>query len=229
MARITISGVSMDPLVQSAELASVSLVSEEGSQSDYLLVQATHVPTAGERQQMAELGVVVHEYVPESTYLCGYRSSDLEALRALPFVAWADVYLTGFKIAPSLRSSRLRPAMATLAHPLESTEPGTHTVDVVLHDDIDAAVPQGTGHTLKITLVWTDPPGTALQNDLDLIVRADGREHHGNMGAEGGFDRVNNVEQVSWEGVPPGDAEVVVRAHRITQFAQPYALAWRIS
>lgn len=27
------------------------------------------------------------------------------------------------------------------------------------------------GIDLKVTLVWTDPPGEALQNDLDLIVR----------------------------------------------------------
>lgn len=90
-------------------------------------------------------------------------------------------------------------------------------------------MPQGADNTLKITLVWTDPPGAALQNDLDLIVRVGGQERHGNMGTNPGFDRVNNVEQVSWKGLPAGDAEVVVRAHRITQFAQPYALAWQFS
>jgi len=30
--------------------------------------------------------------------------------------------------------------------------------------------PTGLGPTFKITLVWTDPPGAALQNDLDLIL-----------------------------------------------------------
>src|SRR5204862_532823 len=28
------------------------------------------------------------------------------------------------------------------------------------------------GVTLKIALIWTDPPGAMLQNDLDLIVKA---------------------------------------------------------
>ncbi|QYX82166.1 hypothetical protein [Streptomyces akebiae] len=77
--------------------------------------------------------------------------------------------------------------------------------------------------------MWTDPPGAALRNDLDPIVRAGGQEHHGNMGTGAGFDRVNNVEQVNWRGVPAGGAKVVVRAHRITQFAQPYAASWRVS
>jgi serine protease AprX len=94
----------------------------------------------------------------------------------------------------------------------------------------DAAL-QSAGHpTFKITLVWTDPAGEALQNDLDLIVRAaDGEERHGNMGTGDGFDRVNNVEQVLWADMPPGEAEIVIRAERITRFPQPYAYAWRIS
>ena len=55
------------------------------------------------------------------------------------------------------------------------------------------------GAVLKVTLVWSDPPGAQLQNDLDLIVVAsDGTERHGNMGTGHGFDRVNNVEQVVW-------------------------------
>jgi serine protease AprX len=49
------------------------------------------------------------------------------------------------------------------------------------------------------------------------------------MGTASGFDRVNNVEQVLWENIPPGDVKITVRAFRITQFPQPYALAWRIS
>jgi len=84
--------------------------------------------------------------------------------------------------------------------------------------------------TLKITLVWSDPAGPNLQNDLDLIVKAaNGQERHGNMGTSAGFDRTNNVEQIVWENIPPGAAKITVRAFRITQFPQAYALAWRLS
>jgi len=84
--------------------------------------------------------------------------------------------------------------------------------------------------TLKITLVWSDPAGPNLQNDLDLIVKAaDGQERHGNMGTSAGFDRTNNVEQIIWENIPPGAATITVRAFRVTQFPQPYAFAWRLS
>ncbi len=85
------------------------------------------------------------------------------------------------------------------------------------------------GSTLKVTLVWSDPPGETLQNDLDLIVRSpDGEERHGNMPANSSnFDRTNNVEQVIWENAPAGDFEIVVSAHRITLFPQSYALVAR--
>jgi hypothetical protein len=86
------------------------------------------------------------------------------------------------------------------------------------------------GATFKITLVWSDPPGDRLQNDLDLVVvAADGSERHGNMGAGNGFDRLNNVEQVLWTNMPAGPARVTIRAFHITRFPQPYAYAWRIS
>ena len=105
----------------------------------------------------------------------------------------------------------------------------TITIPEVPPDQGHGIAPAAIGATLKITLVWTDPPGAALQNDLDLIVRAsDGSERHGNTGAGQGFDRLNNVEQVWWRNMPAGPAEIFVRAFRITRFPQPYAYAWRI-
>jgi serine protease AprX len=95
---------------------------------------------------------------------------------------------------------------------------------------IEVTIPDGQSLTLKVTLVWTDPPGAALQNDLDLsVAAADGTERHGNMGTDSDFDRVNNVEQVVWEGVPAGSATITVAAFRITTGPQPYAYAWTLS
>ena len=91
---------------------------------------------------------------------------------------------------------------------------------------------QGSGLKLKITLVWTDPPGPLLQNNLNLIVKAaNGEERHGNMGAGNqGFDTLNNVEQVSWVNIPVGDAAVTVRCDYTTQLngTQDYAYSWRL-
>jgi hypothetical protein len=84
---------------------------------------------------------------------------------------------------------------------------------------------------LKATLVWTDPGGAGLQNDLDLIVRvADGTERHGNQApGSTAFDRTNNVEQVSWDNLSPGNVSIRVTAFRAAQFPQPYALVVSLS
>ncbi|KAJ4300553.1 hypothetical protein N0V88_003231 [Collariella sp. IMI 366227] len=94
------------------------------------------------------------------------------------------------------------------------------------------------GRTLKTTLVWTDPAGPELQNDLDLIVIAldRGIERHGNQqaqdlprNAEEPFDRKNNVEQIVWKVVPEGKAMVVVRGHNVSSMnGQTFALAWKV-
>jgi serine protease AprX len=86
------------------------------------------------------------------------------------------------------------------------------------------------GQTLKATLVWTDPAGEALQNDLDLVVRTpDGQVSHGNRPAGSiDFDRSNNVEQVIVGNVAQGNVDIVVRAFRITT-PQTYALVVRVS
>lgn len=82
---------------------------------------------------------------------------------------------------------------------------------------------------LKVTLVWTDPPGEGLQSDLDLIVRIGKTQRHGNMPARSrAFDRKNNVEQVVWTLPPTGVADIIVRAHRVTHGTQNYALVIRV-
>jgi serine protease AprX len=103
---------------------------------------------------------------------------------------------------------------------LETGEDETRTVTVTR-----------AGQTIKATLVWTDPSGAGLQNDLDLILRAaDNTERHGNVPPNStGFDRVNNVEQVTWSNVPQGAVKIITRANRITQATQSYALVVRVT
>ena len=96
-------------------------------------------------------------------------------------------------------------------------------------EKLTVTVPAG-ATSLKVTLVWTDPPGEGLQNDLDLIVSgAIGSERHGNQPANAAaFDRTNNVEQVVWDHPISGAMDIRVRAFRIAQFPQSYALVVRI-
>src|SRR5215471_10589417 len=103
MAKITINGVSIDPTAQQPMMAAANLVSADSASSNFILVQTKNPPTTPQKEQLAKLGATILEYVPENTYICRYLPSDLNPIRSLPFVSWANVYLQGFKLAPSLR------------------------------------------------------------------------------------------------------------------------------
>ncbi|MEU1193439.1 hypothetical protein [Streptomyces sp. NPDC005859] len=189
MSRIAINGVTVDPLAQADEMATHSLTFEDATESNYLLVQTTHPPTLEEKEQLAALGVVIQEYVPDDTYLCGYRPTDLTAVRALTFVAWADVYLRGFKIAQSLRSTRLRPGVAVLADPLETASPRTRNVGIVLHEDVDVSTD---GVRDRIAAAAGVSPGEVRpdQGKLRMTVREE------DLAALAALDDVRTIEEV---------------------------------
>jgi serine protease AprX len=130
LARITINGVTIDPAKQNTALAAANLLSADASKSNFILVQANGPLTAAQRQQLTDLGVEILEYVPEDTYVCRYLPADLSNIRALPFVAWVNVYMHVFKISP-----RLRPAAnaLTLTPVNPSLSKDRVTVEVVLH------------------------------------------------------------------------------------------------
>jgi serine protease AprX len=184
MALITINGVSLDPQAQAVGLQAAGLEAATAADSDYVLIQTQAPLTPVQKQELAGLGVEIQEYVPELTYLCGYRPADLDAIRALPYVTWANVYMRGFKIPPSLRPPTLPPAAAIV--PMAATHRPSRKprqVDVVLHDDVDPA-DQGL-QTRIAAAAGVDP--TALQV---------GRRKIRMTVAEGDLDRVAALDEV---------------------------------
>jgi subtilisin-like proprotein convertase family protein len=91
---------------------------------------------------------------------------------------------------------------------------------------------QCTAPAAKITLVWTDYPGSTLVNDLDLTVTAPGGTvYRGNVfssgwSASGGSaDRKNNVESVYLQSPAAGTWTVTVSGYNVPQGTkQGYAL-----
>jgi len=94
---------------------------------------------------------------------------------------------------------------------------------------------RSTNTALKVTLCWSDYPGTAgagkqLVNDLDLDVRTTALTFAGNAlsngwsFAGGDHDRTNNVEQVVWDVSMTGLVEVCVSAHVIPMPTQDFAV-----
>jgi serine protease AprX len=138
MSRITINGISLDPVLHAEDLRLAGLEAADASASDYILIQTSAPLSAAQTADLQSLSVVVNEYVSENTYLCTYKEADLTRLRALPFVTWANVYLRGFKIPPSLRPSGVSSAELILPMAAEGSHLRTERpVDVVFHDDVD--------------------------------------------------------------------------------------------
>jgi subtilase family serine protease/subtilisin family serine protease len=98
-----------------------------------------------------------------------------------------------------------------------------------------------TGAPLKVTLVWTDYPGSTaapstLVNDLDLsVVAPDGTTYAGNVFAGGWSntggpaDRVNNVENVYVFAAAAGTWTVNVTGYNVPSGPQPFALVVDLS
>jgi serine protease AprX len=135
MAKITINGISIDPETNGPKLAAAKLISPDSSSSNFILVQTKQPLTREQREELAGLGATILEHVPENTYICHYPPADLDRIRKLPYVAWANVYLHGFKIPVSLRTGSAGPATANLlaAPPAETLSKDIVSVDVVLH------------------------------------------------------------------------------------------------
>jgi len=114
----------------------------------------------------------------------------------------------------------MKTTLATIeGKPLQTGQKSTNTI----------AVPSS-GGTLRIAMVYTDFPGDALINNLNLIVTAPGGTRYtGNQAASAGgslaLDATNNVEVVEVPKAAKGNWTVDVVAGNVSKGPQDFALA----
>jgi len=141
MSRIKINGITYDPQETGRVRSAAAPLAPDAANSDYILIQTKAPLTAEEKHQLEALSVHIHEYVSLNTYLCGYKPSDLSAIRALPFVEWANIYLVGFKIAPTLAVGAQAGEVKSLAEmsvaPATAKSRDPKTVEIVFHKDVN--------------------------------------------------------------------------------------------
>ena len=142
MARITMNGVTIDPLAEAPALAAANLIAPDSTHSDYILIQTDRPLSRDMKHELTGMGVEVLEYVPDDTYLCHYGGTNLAGIRALSYVTWANVYMREFKIPPSLRRPaahglELAGAVAFAAAPAPPLDTTPKEVDIVLHPTAD--------------------------------------------------------------------------------------------
>jgi subtilisin family serine protease len=137
MSLITINGNSLDPVGHAPILRSLGLEAEDASESDYILIQSSAPFSLEQNQQLEALGVDIQNYVSENTYLCGFKSTDLAAVRALPFITWANIYLKEFKVASGLKQRTASAFSVLRIQDEETASRARKTVDINFHDDVD--------------------------------------------------------------------------------------------
>jgi serine protease AprX len=139
VAKITINGITLDPIAQTHALTAANLIADTAKNSNYLLIQTKSPLDVDQKKGLADLGVKILEYVPESTYIANYLPEDLTKIRALPYVAWANTYMHGFKLAPALLTPAGNLTTANLlraADPSNASSRQPRLVDVVLQNGV---------------------------------------------------------------------------------------------
>ncbi len=137
MAEIVINNIRFDPKINSPEIAAV-LAHADSARSNYILVQGRTSLSEQEQSQLQAAGATILEYVPEQTYLCRFTASDLNSIRRLPFVSWADFYMKELKVKPALS----RGIMGLVNMQQMTAGPprtGSVIVDAVVHEAVDPA------------------------------------------------------------------------------------------
>jgi serine protease AprX len=99
----------------------------DAAHSDYLLIQCTKRLWPDEKIKLNELGVTVLRFVAGNTYFCLFPSTNLEPVRAIPFVLYANVYHPDLVIAPQLR--------VIAGEEEEEEEKKRYSVYIILHAD----------------------------------------------------------------------------------------------
>jgi serine protease AprX len=141
MNRIKINGVTFDPRETRPVARAAAPIAPDAAKSNYILIQVNAPLSPEQRRELEDKSVRIHEHVSEDTYLCGYKPADLDAIRSLPYVEWANVYLSGFKIAPSLMGAAKLGETKSLAEmsviPGRTKSRNPRAVDIVFHSDVD--------------------------------------------------------------------------------------------
>jgi serine protease AprX len=77
---------------------------------------------------------------------------------------------------------------------------------------------QRKGTILKVTLVWSDPPGAQIVNHLAIWIEKSKR-----------LLSTNNVQQIVSKITSPGDVELKVACvGELNESPQPFAVVWRL-
>jgi len=227
MSLITINGNSLDPVAHAPIIRSLGLEAQDASESDYILIQTSAPFSPEQNQQLEVLGVDIQSYVSENTYLCSFKNADLAAVRDLPFITWANIYLKEFKVASNLKQ-RTHTGSGSLALRLQDSDEtasrARKTVDICFHDDVD---PSADGVKAAIAAAAHVDEKALEMGEHKVRLEVEER----NLGNLAGIDVVRAIQQVhratlfNNKALPILNANVIINATKFKGFEQVIAVA----
>lgn len=75
----------------------------DASTTNNILVQSRGSLSQSQRQELETEGLKHFDYVSKNTYLCYYQLKDLDKIRGMDLIVYADIYHTVFKTVPNLK------------------------------------------------------------------------------------------------------------------------------
>ena len=100
MTFILINGNEVDPAIGKAQ-------DPDSTKSDFIYVVVSHTLSILEQRELEDNQAEILQYMEVNTYECRYKPQDLQPIRALPFVRFANVYPCHAKITKALRDTVL--------------------------------------------------------------------------------------------------------------------------
>lgn len=136
MSPITINGNKFDPADPAVQ--PLGLTASDAVDSNYIIIQTQEGRLKIDQMTaLAAKEVVIHEYVSDGTYLCGYNRRDLDIIRSLPFVGYVNIYLPLFVVQSSLKKAEGDPATHGLSLTTTASR-ASHLVDVIFHEGVES-------------------------------------------------------------------------------------------
>ena len=76
---------------------------EDASTTKYILIQSLGRLSPSQRQKLETEGLKHFDYVSKNIYLCYYQPKDLDKIRGMEPIVYADIYYAAFKTVPNLK------------------------------------------------------------------------------------------------------------------------------
>ncbi|MCB1129725.1 MAG: S8 family serine peptidase [Verrucomicrobiae bacterium] len=138
---ITINNIVLDLNAPASFEAASNSTPSSAAETDYVLVQVTHSLNRTEKNELTKAGAEIQQYVPDDTYKCRFKPTNVDALLALPFVKTVLPYYQVFKVDPALTHLADRPELTAfdeMLTPEGKPRDEVQEVDVIFHENVVA-------------------------------------------------------------------------------------------